>query len=178
MTAAGTSTRSRTRTTPVSTDELAAVITGLTARLERAEQMLADQNPAGAAGAPADPDGQPPLYQTVEAWVTTYLLPTFPRPFGAVGVTRWHWCQQWWRHDEAVTRLTALWYAWEHARLEMTGMVGWLHELDHHLPILCGEDGPFRDCSAGSGDLGSIRHTMADIAEVQTAPAQWWEWWG
>ncbi|MEU8258984.1 hypothetical protein AB0C06_32525 [Micromonospora inaquosa] len=35
-----------------------------------------------------DGDDQPPLYSTVEQWVTRYLLPTFPRPVGEVGLTR------------------------------------------------------------------------------------------
>ncbi|MGI5521705.1 DUF4913 domain-containing protein [Micromonospora sp. CA-259024] len=48
-------------------------------------------------------------------------------------------------HDEAVTRLTALWYGWEQAHLPMTGMLPWLRELDHQLPVLYGDDGPFRN---------------------------------
>src|SRR5205823_14987672 len=120
--------------------------------------------------------GQPPLYETVEAWVRDYLLPTFVRPIGEVGMVRWHWREQWWRHDEAVTRLAALWYGWEHARLEMTGMLGWLRELDHHLPILCGDDGPFRGCAAGR-DGSPARHRTQNVATVQPAPAHWWNWW-
>ncbi|MEU8258985.1 hypothetical protein AB0C06_32530 [Micromonospora inaquosa] len=47
-----------------------------------------------------------------------------------------------------------MWYGWEQARLQMTGMLPWLRELDHQLPIRHGDDGPFRNCNAG-GDLGS-----------------------
>lgn len=153
-------------------EDLAAQLTRLAAQVDELSQVASER----AAGAkPAE--GKPPLYPTVEAWVRDYLLPTFPRPVGEVGMVRWHWCAQWWRHDEAVTRLTALWYGWEHARLEMTGMLGWLRELDHHLPILCGDDGPFRNCAHGGGD-GAARHELAPVAASDPAPEQWWNWWG
>jgi hypothetical protein len=152
-------------------DELAVQVAQLAAQVAELQQVSAER-----AAAPPPTDGQPPLYGTVEHWVRDYLLPTFPRPVGEVGMVRWHWCEQWWRHDEAVTRLTALWYGWEHARLEMTGMLGWLRELDYHLPILCGEDGPFRNCSP-AGDGGDPRHQLPPVAPVQPAPERWWDWW-
>ncbi|BCY10986.1 DUF4913 domain-containing protein [Actinoplanes sp. L3-i22] len=159
----------------VAVEELLARVTALTSRLEQAEQQLAERATPSPAAAGTD-EGQDPIYPNVEEWVNTYLLPTFPRPYGAVGMTRWYWCRSWWAHDEAVTRMMALWYAWENARLEMTGMVGWLQLLDHNLPILCGEDGPFRACSAGKGERG-VRHELPPIAETETAPADWWNWW-
>ncbi|MEU8164910.1 DUF4913 domain-containing protein [Micromonospora sp. NPDC049004] len=151
-------------------DELTAEVARLAARVADLQHAQAERGHA------ADGDDQPPLYSTVEQWVTTYLLPTFPRPVGEVGLTRWHWCEQWWRHDEAVTRLTALWYGWEQARLQMTGMLPWLRELDHQLPILCGDDGPFRICAA-SGDLGVARHCSSAAMTAETAPENWWIWW-
>ncbi len=149
-------------------DELTATVAQLATQVAELQQVRTERAASG--------QEQPPLYDTVEGWVCNYLLPNFPRPIGEVGLTRWHWCTQWWRHDEAVTRLTALWYGWEHARLQMTGMLGWLRELDHQLPILCGEDGPFRDCAVRS-DLGESRHKLPPIAEVEPAPDQWWNWW-
>ena len=97
-------------------------------------------------------------YASLEDWLRDYLLPTFPRPVGELGMQRWLWCEQWWAHDEAVTRFMALWYGWEAARLEVTGMLGWLRELDYQLPIICGEDGPFRDCHVTRQDQPA-RHT-------------------
>jgi hypothetical protein len=152
-------------------DELTARMEQMAVHLAELQQVTAERGNTGGKG-----KDQPPLYSTVEEWVCNYLLPTFPRPVGEVGLTRWHWCEQWWRHDEAVTRLTALWYGWEHARLEMTGMLGWLRELDHHLPILCGEDGPFREC-ATSGALGEARHRLPDVTPTEPAPPEWWSWW-
>ncbi|MEU8220155.1 DUF4913 domain-containing protein [Micromonospora taraxaci] len=150
-------------------DELATEVARLAARVSELQQAQAERQQA------SDGD-QPPLYSTVEEWVTTYLLPTFPRPVGEVGMTRWHWCEQWWRHDEAVTRLTALWYGWEQARLQMTGMLPWLRELDHQLLILYGGDGPFRNCAVG-GDLGENRHHSSPEVPAQSAPEDWWRWW-
>ncbi|WP_406071243.1 DUF4913 domain-containing protein [Micromonospora sp. NBC_01638] len=163
-------TSQRTRTDAIQLDELAAELASLAAQVADLQQARAERAHGG------DGDDQAPLYSTVEQWVTTYLLPTFPRPVGEVGMTRWHWCEQWWRHDEAVTRLTALWYGWEQARLQMTGMLPWLRELDHQLPILYGDDGPFRDCAVG-GDLGEHRHRSLPEMPTQPAPESWWSWW-
>ncbi len=122
-------------------------------------------------------EGREPQYGTVEEWVRDYLLPTFPRAAGELGAGgRWRWCEQWWRHDEAVTILTALWYGWEHAAIQVTGMPDWLPRLYYFLPILCGDDGPFRLCAPAAGDLPA-RHDMPPIAEVAPAPAGWWNWW-
>ncbi|MET8042561.1 DUF4913 domain-containing protein [Micromonospora sp. NPDC005215] len=150
--------------------ELKVQVARLTAQVSELQQAQAERTHHG------DEDDQPPLYSTVEQWVTNYLLPTFPRPVGEVGMTRWHWCEQWWRHDEAVTRLTALWYGWEQARLQMTGMLSWLRELDHQLPILYGDDGPFRDCAAG-GDLWEQQHRSSPEVLAVAAPENWWRWW-
>lgn len=152
-------------------EALAAQVAQLTGQMAEQRQINTERAGVGEIA------GQKPAYANVEEWVRDYLLPTYARPVGDVGMIRWHWCEQWWRHDEAVTRLTALWYGWEHARLEMTGMLGWLRELDHHLPLLCGQEGPFRDCAIGSGLHGVARHQMPAIAPVQPAPATWWEWW-
>jgi hypothetical protein len=89
---------------------------------------------------------------------------------------RWRWCEQWWKHDEAVTILTALWYGWEHAAVQALGMLDWLPRLDYFLPILCGDDGPFRLCAPNNGDLPA-RHDMPAPAEVIPAPPGWWSWW-
>jgi len=143
-------------------DELAAKLDALSARGGRSEQ-------AG--------DGREPQFGTVEEWVRDYLLPTFPRAAGELGAGgRWRWCEQWWRHDEAVTILTALWYGWEHAAVQVTGMLDWLPRLYYFLPILCGDDGPFRLCAPTAGDLPA-RHDMPLIADVTPAPAGWWNWW-
>jgi hypothetical protein len=137
---------------------------------EELEQGSRAQTPSGAA--------LDPQYPNVEAWLRDYLLPSFPRPAGELGAAgRWRWCEQWWRHDEAVTILTALWYGWEHAAVQTLGMLGWLPRLYNLLPILASDDGPFRLCTPASGDLPA-RHEMPAPAEILPAPAGWWHWWG
>jgi len=150
-----------------------------TADLATQVQHLAAQVAALTATANNQDSGEarPPQYPTVEEWVRDYLLPTFSRPTGELGATgRWRWCEHWWRHDEAVTILTALWYGWEHAAVQPVGMLDWLPRLYHLLPILCGDDGPFRLCTPADGDL-LARHEIPAIANVTPAPAGWWNWW-
>lgn len=140
--------------------------------------MTTTEDTTTPSGEPEPPAGMTPQYPTVEAWVRDYLLPSFPRPAGELGAAgRWRWCEQWWRHDEAVTILTALWYGWEHSALKVLGMLDWLPRLYHLYPILLGDDGPFRQCNPESGDLKG-RHEMPNVAEVVPAPPGWWQWWG
>jgi hypothetical protein len=138
-----------------------------------------DHEPATAAdSSQPSSGGLTPQYPNVEAWVRDYLLPSFPRPAGELGAAgRWRWCEQWWRHDEAVTILTALWYGWEHSAVQTLGMLDWLPRLYHLYPILAGDDGPFRVCSPAAGDLPS-RHEMPSVADAVAAPPGWWQWWG
>lgn len=102
--------------------------------------MTADPTP------PADQEDLPePAYFSVQDWVTEHFLPIYRRPLGG----EFRWCPQWWRHAEAITRLTALWESWEAMRLQPgTGIANWLRDhLDHQLPILLGRGGAFAQCS-------------------------------
>lgn len=93
--------------------------------------------------------GQDPLalmqYPSVDAWVSSWLIPVWTRDVSADRLT---WCPQWWRHPEAVARLTALWQAWEQLRLEPGAAmsVWWRDHADHHLPVLLDAE---RDCCTG-----------------------------
>jgi len=120
----------------------------------------------GAEPATADGDDPPrPVYQGVEQWVTGQFLPMFRRPLGG----EYRWCRQWWRHAEAITRLTALWHAWETMRLQPgTGIAAWLRDhLDHQLPILLSRTGPFAQCSEDE-------HIEPRQARTEHAPVGWW----
>lgn len=92
-----------------------------------------------------------PVYGRVEDWVSGYFIPLFRRPLGG----QYRWCPGWDEHLEAVSRLTALWRAWEACRIEPgTGVSDWYgSHLDHHLPILLGPAGPFAQCSPDGGHL-------------------------
>lgn len=89
-----------------------------------------------------------PYYSTLTAFVDEYLLPIYRRKIGG-GRNDVRWCQQWWNHSEAITRLEALWRAWETLRLDPgTGISVWLRDhLDPHMSVLLNENGPFSDCT-------------------------------
>jgi hypothetical protein len=93
-----------------------------------------------------DTPSEPKLYYpSLLAFVTEYLTPLYRR---AVTATHTTWCSQWWRHAEGITRLEALWCAWEHLRQDPnTGMSVWLRDhADHHMGVLLSADGPFKGC--------------------------------
>ena len=120
-------------------------------------------------GPSANGDGTPapqPVYHNVEEWVTRHFLPMFRRPLGG----EYRWCAQWWRHAEAITRLTALWQSWEAMRLQPgTGTANWLRDhLDHQLPVLLGRSGPFSQCSEDE-------HISPRIAAADSPPPGWWD---
>ena len=120
-------------------------------------------------GPSANGDGTPapqPVYSSVEEWVTSHFLPMFRRPLGG----EYRWCAQWWRHAEAITRLTALWHTWEALRLQPgTGMATWLRDhLDHQLPVLLGRTGPFSMCSEDE-------HIDPRQATAEQPPPGWWD---
>lgn len=107
-----------------------------------------------------------PVYGSVEDWVSSHFLPMFRRPLGG----EYRWCAEWWRHAEAITRLTALWHAWEALRLQPgTGMAAWLRDhLDHQIPVLLGRTGPFAMCSEDE-------HIDPRQARTRQPPPGWWD---
>jgi Domain of unknown function (DUF4913) len=107
-----------------------------------------------------------PVHTAVEDWVTDHFLPMFRRTLGG----EYRWCGCWWRHNEAVSRLTALWHAWEVLRLQPgTGIAAWYRDhLDHQLPILMGARGPFYQCT-------ETVHRESREAAAIPAPGDWWD---
>lgn len=93
---------------------------------------------------PAEDENQPPPLQfgSVDEFVRDYLRNVYRR---RIDGRHRYWAAEWWRYDEAVIRLEALWRAWEHLRLDPAlGMsIWWRDHADHHMPILMSEDGPF-----------------------------------
>jgi hypothetical protein len=122
----------------------------------------------GLSEAPDPAAGEPPepVYTAVEDWVTDHFLPMFRRTLGG----EYRWCGRWWRHNEAVSRLTALWHAWEVLRLQPgTGIATWYRDhLDHQLPILMGARGPFYQCT-------ETTHREPREAAAVPAPGDWWD---
>jgi Domain of unknown function (DUF4913) len=131
-----------------------------------------DSRPAGG-GLPPDAEDETagaevpePVYTALEDWLIDYFLPMFRRTLGG----EFRWCAQWWQHGEAISRLGALWRAWEVLRLQPgTGIGTWYREhLDHQLPILMGARGPFYQCSETS-------HREPWQAAAAPAPPGWQE---
>ncbi len=91
-------------------------------------------------------------YGSVDEFVREYLRHIYRRRID--GRNRC-WAGEWWRYDEAVIRLDALWRAWEHLRLDpATGMSVWLRDhADYHMPILMSPEGPFADATAGAENM-------------------------
>lgn len=90
-----------------------------------------------------DEDQPPPLhFGSVDEFIRDYLRNVYRR---RIDGRHRYWAAEWWRYDEAVIRLEALWRAWEHLRLDPAlGMsIWWRDHADHHMPILMSEDGPF-----------------------------------
>jgi hypothetical protein len=133
---------------------------GLPAAEDVSDQSQDQQ--AGALGAKV----RQPVYWAVEEWVTGYFLPMFRRTLGG----EYRWCAEWWRHGEAISRLTSLWHSWEILRLQPgTGLATWYRDhLDQQLPILMGARGPFYQCSESA-------HREPHEAAAMPAPGHWWD---
>ena len=98
--------------------------------------------------------GEPPpapYFATVAEFVEQWLLPSYRRSVRGHDRT---WCPHWWEHPEALSRLDALWRAWEVLRLDPgTGLsVWWRDHCDHHMPVLLDANGPFKGCEDGHSD--------------------------
>lgn len=86
---------------------------------------------------------EPSLYYgSVDEFVREYLRHVYRRRIDGRNRV---WAAEWWRYDEAVIRLEALWRSWEHLRRDgATGISVWLRDhADHHMAILMDPDGPF-----------------------------------
>jgi hypothetical protein len=98
------------------------------------------------------PDQEPALlYSTLVDWVTHWLIPMYRRNMEH---REYAWCPEWWKHPEAVVRLSALWRGFEQRRTQPgDAMSAWLRDhLDHHMPLLMDADhGPLKGCTASKG---------------------------
>lgn len=124
------------------------------AKTERARELAEER--VGAARAAYDravaleagedsPAASAPLFASLPTFVDRYVLPNW-RHQHQPNSTRW--CERWWLHEEAVTRLEALWEAFEAMRLEPAPSLStWLRDhFDHHMSMLTRIDGPFANC--------------------------------
>ncbi|WP_337825298.1 DUF4913 domain-containing protein [Amycolatopsis sp. A1MSW2902] len=96
------------------------------------------------------PAASAPLFASLPTFVDRYVLPNWRHRHDRD--TRW--CEQWWLHEEAVTRLEALWEAFEAMRLEPAPSLStWLRDhFDHHMSMLTRADGAFANCAPRTHD--------------------------
>ncbi|UUW93017.1 DUF4913 domain-containing protein [Pimelobacter simplex] len=101
---------------------------------------------AAALAAPVVEEAPPaPRFATVELFVTKFVLPNLVHRYA---VTRVRWCEKWWEHAEAITRLEALWEAFEVMRLQPAPSFStWLRDhFDVHMRTLTDPEGVFYNC--------------------------------
>lgn len=116
----------------------------VSAALARAADDAADAAAQAAAAAQEEAKAAPELYYAnVDEFVRDFLRYVYRRPIDGRYV---FWSPEWWRHDEALNRLEAMWRAWEHLRLDpATGnSVWWRDHADPHMRVLLSPAGPFR----------------------------------
>ncbi|WP_254593054.1 DUF4913 domain-containing protein [Prescottella equi] len=138
-----------------------------------------------------DLDDEPqldPAFESVEDFVAGYLAAAINRKINPKPGSGLSWDAQWWQHSEVVARLTALWWAFEGARLrsseDRAAMSGWwVDHCEPHLKVLLdGESGPM----SGAVEDGTWRghgplpctpppedwsaDDLADLPEPQAVP--------
>ena len=136
------------------------------ADLSQLLDQLASTDPTPpAAGDGPDPQ---PVFDNVDTFIRHYLAPVVERRLAHGASAGAYWCPRWWAHPEAISRLYALWRAWETLRVSdpQLGMSTWWRDhLDPHLTALTSEYGPFGRC-------GPDKHVDPKPLPVQPAPAE------
>lgn len=117
------------------------------------------------AGTGTGQEGPQLVFATSERFLHELLLPMYIRIIDSRNGT---WCRKWFLHAEALSRVDALWRAWEHLRLDgKTGMsVWWKDHADPHMAVLLSQKGPFHAC-----DLET--HKDPDPLLCDMAPPEW-----
>lgn len=107
-----------------------------------ADWAAVDAELTGRAAPPAATAAGGLYYGSVDEFLSDYLRHVYKRRVD--GRSR-VWAAEWWRYEEAVVRLEALWRSWEALRLDpSTGMSEWLRDhADYHMGVLLDPDGPF-----------------------------------
>ncbi|GAA2705280.1 DUF4913 domain-containing protein [Micromonospora olivasterospora] len=129
---------------------------------------LLDQLAGTPEGPAEDPSAPEPVFSNVDQFVAGYLVLVLERRVASGPTPGISWCPRWWAHPEALSRLYALWRAWEALRVNdpQTGMsIWWRDHLDPHLAVLTGDAGPFVRC-------GPDKHRDPEPLPVEPAPAE------
>lgn len=139
-----------------------------------------DQGPSDAqasdAGPQADPDeaelpaegaeaDEGLVFTSLDSFVTDYVAQILCRRLNRATAV---WCPEWWRHPEALVRLSAMWRAFEYLRVDAAlGMsTFWLHHADPHMRVLMDpEFGPFALCDPREG------HATRELEPLPLTPS-------
>ena len=116
------------------------VLDQLRADADEAAQTLVHGRPGQD---PAAAEAAPRLYYgSTNEFVREYLRHVYKRKIDGRHA---FWSPRWWKSDEAIARLEALWLAWEHLRLDTTTgpSVWWRDHADPHMSMLMSSSGPF-----------------------------------
>ncbi len=120
---------------------------------------LFDDRPAEA----LDDHAPTTLFPNVYLFVRDHLVHVYERETSKQGSFRW--CSRWFEHPEAVSRLEALWKAFESLRQDPgVGASSWWR--DHADPVmgaLSSGQGVFRQCSPG-------QHVLSDPLPMEEPP--------
>jgi hypothetical protein len=111
----------------------------------------------------AEPEPPTLLYPHLDLFVEDFLAVIYERPLPNGRRT---WCPQWWKHDEAVYRLQALWLSWEYMRANdgADGPATWLlNYADPIMAVLFNVEGPFIGCSVEHGHRVERPHAEARL---------------
>lgn len=132
--------------------------------------VTTDPEPAPDVNEPNKDDApSAPMFSDLDSFMRHYLAPVVERRVTLGAATGVNWCPQWWKHPEAISRLYALWRAWETLRIADpdTGMsIWWRDHFDTHFAVLTGEYGPFGKCAPDRG------HVDTTPLPVEPAPAE------
>lgn len=85
------------------------------------------------------------LTQELAEFIETVLVDLWEARIGG----EQKWCQQWYKHPEALNRVLDLYQGWNligDTPDDLSLNAWYRFYLDHHLPILLAESGPFRGC--------------------------------
>lgn len=126
-------------------------------------------------GEPSEETGEGSLhYPNVYVFVDQFLVHIYARHYEPAGA--WRWCSQWWDHPEAVSRLDALWQAFEALRNEPgTGPATWWRDYaDPTMTALTDPKGPFEQCRAGERHKSPLPLPSrgADVGLIWAADAE------
>ncbi|GAA4996720.1 hypothetical protein GCM10023205_82460 [Yinghuangia aomiensis] len=123
-----------------------------------------DPNASGPANGDADAEVEL-IFSSLDSFVTEYIGQILCRRLNRATAV---WCPEWWRHPEALVRLSAMWRAFEYLRVDAAlGMsTFWLHHADPHMRVLMDpEFGPFALCDPREG------HATRELEPLPMTPS-------